>query len=63
MNNTGWTPTSTLSGGRWAFHAVLVKHMQKLRARLAEPKQLSCLTHGVNLSPRNNGLILTLNVR
>jgi hypothetical protein len=37
MNNPSWTPTGMLSGGGWAFHAMLVKQMRKLGARLGEP--------------------------
>ncbi|MEH2564089.1 hypothetical protein [Bradyrhizobium sp. AZCC 2289] len=33
-NNPSWKPTGMLSGGGWAFHAVLTKQMRKLRARL-----------------------------
>ena len=34
LNNPNWQPTGVLSGGGWAFHTVLVKHMQKLIVRL-----------------------------
>src|SRR5947208_2179031 len=34
LNNPNWQPTGFLSGGGWAFHVVLVKQIQKLRARL-----------------------------
>jgi hypothetical protein len=34
--NPNWEPTGILSGGGWAFHVVLVKQIQKLRARLGE---------------------------
>lgn len=33
-NDPTWTPTGFLSGGGWAFHVILVKQIQKLRARL-----------------------------
>jgi hypothetical protein len=32
-NNPSWEPTGFLSGGGWAFHILLVKHIQKLRVR------------------------------
>ena len=35
FNNPAWQPTGVLSGGGWAFHSLLVKHMQKLIGRLA----------------------------
>src|SRR3954452_9396898 len=33
FNDPQWKPTGVLSGGGWAFHAVLVKHMRKLIGR------------------------------
>jgi hypothetical protein len=38
LNNPNWKPTGVLSGGGWAFHTVLVKHMHKLIVRLGEPE-------------------------
>jgi len=35
FNDPQWKPTGVLSGGGWAFHAVLVKHMHKLIGRLS----------------------------
>ena len=35
FNDPHWKPTGVLSGGGWAFHSLLVKHMQKLIGRLS----------------------------